>query len=65
MTQEMPAKVVSPAARRQQVEVKPTWGLAWGLWWRMFLLGLLIFGIVYAILFIITVLGLIKLPFAA
>jgi hypothetical protein len=47
--QEVPAKVVSPVIPRQQVEVKPTWGLAWGLWWRMALLGLLIGGIIYLI----------------
>jgi hypothetical protein len=66
MAQEVPAKVVSPAVHRQQVEVKPTWGLAWGLWWRMFLLGLLIGVIVYLIAVVIMILGFnYKLPFAA
>jgi DNA-directed RNA polymerase subunit RPC12/RpoP len=65
-TQEVPAKVMSPVALRQQVEVKPTWGLSWGLWWRMVLLGLLIGGIIYLIVFVVMVLGFnYKLPFGA
>ncbi len=61
-----PAKVVSPVIPRQQVEVKPTWGLAWGLWWRMALLGLLIGGIIYLIVAIVMVLAFnYKLPFGA
>jgi hypothetical protein len=65
-TQEMPAKVVSPVIPRQQVEVKPTWGLAWGLWWRMALLGLLIGGIIYLIVAVVMVLAFnYKLPFGA
>jgi predicted RNA-binding Zn-ribbon protein involved in translation (DUF1610 family) len=64
--QETPAKVVSPVIPRQQVEVKPTWGLAWGLWWRMALLGLLIGGILYLIVAIVMVLAFnYKLPFGA
>jgi len=62
----VPSTVVSPVALRQQVEVKPTWGLAWGLWWRMVLLGLLIGGIIYLIVFVVMVLGFnYKLPFGA
>jgi len=48
-----PAKAVKPIIQRQQVDVRPTWGLAWGLWWRMFLLGLLIGGVLYAIAIIV------------
>jgi DNA-directed RNA polymerase subunit RPC12/RpoP len=65
-TNEVPARVVSPAALSQQVEAKPTWGLAWGLWWRMLLLGLLIGGLIYLIVVIVMVLGFnYKLPFGA
>ncbi|MBM3142007.1 MAG: zinc-ribbon domain-containing protein [Chloroflexi bacterium] len=61
-----PSTVVSPVVERQQVEVKPTWGLAWGLWWRMVLLGLLIGGIIYLIVFVVMVLGFnYQLPFGA
>jgi hypothetical protein len=66
MAQEVPARVVSPVALRQQVEVTPTWGLAWGLWWRMVVLGLLIGGLIYLIVFVVMVLGFnYKLPFGA
>jgi ribosomal protein S27AE len=62
----VPPMVVSPVVERQQVEVKPTWGLAWGLWWRMVLLGLLIGGIIYLIVFVVMVLGFnYQLPFGA
>lgn len=42
---------VLPAVPRHvdQVEVKPTWGLAWGLFWRMFFLTLFIGGLVFLI----------------
>lgn len=66
MAQEVPARVVSPVVERQQVKVKPTWGLAWGLWWRMVVLGLLIGGLIYLIVFVVMVLGFnYKLPFGA
>jgi ribosomal protein L37E len=55
--QQAPARVVSPVIPRQQVEVKPTWGLAWGLWWRMVLLGLLIGGLIWLIAAVVMVLG--------
>jgi DNA-directed RNA polymerase subunit RPC12/RpoP len=51
--QEVPAKVVKPVVTREQVAVKPTWGLAWGLWWRLFILSLLIGGIIYLIAFVV------------
>jgi hypothetical protein len=64
LSQEAPAKVVSHVIPRQQVETKPTWGLAWGLWWRMVLLGLLIGGIIYSIVAIVMVLAFgYRLPF--
>jgi len=63
-SQEASAKVVSPVIHHQQVETKPTWGLAWGLWWRMALLGLLIGGIIYSIVAIVMVLAFdYRLPF--
>jgi hypothetical protein len=55
--QQAPNRGASPAAFRQQVEVKPTWGLAWGLWWRMVLLGLLIGGLIWLIVAVVMVLG--------
>jgi DNA-directed RNA polymerase subunit M/transcription elongation factor TFIIS len=63
-SQEAPAKVVSHVIPRQQVETRPTWGLAWGLWWRMALLGLFIGGVIYLIVAIVMVLGFnYQLPF--
>jgi hypothetical protein len=57
---------VNPVAFRQQVEVKPTWGLAWGLFWRIFLLLLLFGGIGYLIAVVIMVLAFgASLPFGA
>src|SRR4030042_334162 len=64
--QEMPAKVASPVIPRQQVEVKPTWGLAWGLLWRMVVLELLIGGIIYLIVAMVMVLAFnYQFPFGA
>jgi NMD protein affecting ribosome stability and mRNA decay len=61
-----PARVVRPAVPRQQVDAKPTWGLAWGLWWRMLVLSLLIFGVIYALFAIVMVLAFnYKLPFVS
>ena len=53
--QQVPAKAAKRVVPRQQVEAKPTWGLAWGLWWRMLLLGLLIGGVIYAIAAIVMI----------
>jgi len=55
--QQAPAKAAKPVVPRQQVEVKPTMGLAWGLWWRMIALTILIGGILYAIIIIVMVLN--------
>jgi hypothetical protein len=64
--QEVPARVVTPIAPRQHVDVKPTWGLAWGLWWRMAVLGLLVGGIIYLIVAIVMVLAFnYQLPFGS
>jgi len=64
--QKVPTKVVKPVVPDQQVDVKPTWGLAWGLWWRMVVLGLLIGGIVYFAVVVVMVLAFnYKLPFGA
>ena len=52
-TQETPGKAAEAVVHPQQIEVKPTWGLAWGLYWRMLLLGLLIAGIVYLIAMVV------------
>ena len=35
--------------RCQQVEIKPTWGLAWGLFWRMFFIELFILGLIFLV----------------
>jgi hypothetical protein len=64
--QQVPAKAVKSVFPRQQVEFKPTWGLAWGLWWRLLLLSILIGGILYLIVVIVMVLAFnYKLPFVA
>jgi NMD protein affecting ribosome stability and mRNA decay len=54
---QMPARVTKPAVPLQQVDTKPTWGLAWGLWWRMLVLSILIFGVIYAVFAIVMVLA--------
>lgn len=41
----MGGTVLSPST--QQVEVKPTWGLAWGLFWRMLFLYILMGGVIF------------------
>ena len=51
-----PAKMMKPVIQRQQVDAKPTWGLAWGLWWRMLLLSALIIGVIYGVYVILMVL---------
>lgn len=64
--QETPTKVVAQSIPSQQVEVKPTWGLAWGLWWRMAVLGLLIGGTIYLIVALVLVLAFnYKFPFGS
>jgi len=62
-TQQAVAKVTKSVVTREQVAVKPTWGLAWGLWWRWFLLSLLIGGIIYLIAFVVILALGTQLPF--
>ena len=51
--QQVPTRVMEPLVNRQQIEVKPTWGLTWGLFWRLLLLSLVIGGVLYLIAMIV------------
>ncbi len=51
--QQVPTRVMEPLVSRQQIEVKPTWGLTWGLFWRLLLLNLVIGGVLYLIAVIV------------
>ncbi len=51
--QQVPTGVIEPLVNRQQIEVKPTWGLTWGLFWRLLLLTLVIGGVLYLIAVIV------------
>jgi len=51
--QQVPTRVMEPLVSRQQIEIKPTWGLAWGLFWRLLLLNLVIGGVLYLIAVIV------------
>ena len=51
--QQVPTRVMEPLVNRQQIEVKPTWGLAWGLFWRLLLLNLVVGGVLYLIAVIV------------
>jgi len=61
---QVPARATKPAIPRQEVDTKPTWGLAWGLWWKMVVLSILIFGVIYAVVVMVMVLAFnYQLPF--
>ena len=51
--QQVPTRVMEPFVSRQQIEVKPTWGLTWGLFWRLLLLNLVIGGVLYLVAVIV------------